>query len=406
MEDRSISQRNKVGGFHESKIPLAEEAKSALKSMGKNQCAVLAISADLESLIVENMSPCSSKLEDIQSQIDKEQPRFYVISVDPELVIYCCPDNAARKYRMLYSTAKANTIKELKAIGFSAKTVLEISEFDDLDCYNIRGKAPPQPSSKETKRASRPSAETIVPSAVGGSLSQFMAKSLGKSAMADGKKRNTSLGSVVSKEITMMPDFDRESTSTREDDDVIMTGEYGSFTWESALVLEAYVQSIADQIRGATVIELGCGTAAPGKRAEEQGFSDIVSVVPLDWGTILGDEHGIASPLYIIASDCFYDYSDYDNIFCTVVDLLEKYEGCFISAYHVRTSRSFQHTLVQWNLSMEEICIPDEESNDEAVRCQREGIPMHNHVRLLSYNRWFLQLLGKTSPRPKPAHKI
>lgn len=50
----------------------------------------------------------------MQELIDTEEPRFYAMCLKKKVFIYSCPDHAPRKLRMLYSTAKTNTIAELK----------------------------------------------------------------------------------------------------------------------------------------------------------------------------------------------------------------------------------------------------------------------------------------------------
>ena len=126
------------------------------------------------------------------------------------------------------------------------------------------------------------------------------------------------------------------------------------------------------------------------KAAAEYGVEAIVSVCGLDWGDALSsctlDKHMASlepDSLLIIASDCFYDprgeqenslqadkrvvvmglgtafvlscanmrwiwcpsilcVADYDAVFATVVDLLMRYGGQFLTAYRIRTARSFQ----------------------------------------------------------------
>ncbi|EGD80447.1 hypothetical protein PTSG_11092 [Salpingoeca rosetta] len=86
-------------------------------------------------------------------------------------------------------------------------------------------------------------------------------------------------------------------------------GDYGSFTWESARVLAAHLHAIEDEVR-----------------------------VRGQTGAMLW----------------YY----YDDIFATVTDLLQRRGGRFITAYRIRTARSFQHSVIKWGLDMVQVPLP------------------------------------------------
>eukprot|EP00043_Microstomoeca_roanoka_P021424 m.255238 g.255238 ORF g.255238 m.255238 type:complete len:204 (-) comp19257_c0_seq1:147-758(-) len=186
--DRSLRDSTHIGGFHESKLPFASEAGPVLKHLDHDHFAVITINTDTHELVVEQVGTCTCNAANIQEQLNKEEPRFYIFNFKKALFVYSCPDHAPRNLRMLYSTAKANTIAELKKFGLKPSVTLEISDVDDVDEYNIVGKDRPAASKSEAK--SKTGGPTkAVPSQMSGSLSEFMAKSLGKSAMSGGKKR-------------------------------------------------------------------------------------------------------------------------------------------------------------------------------------------------------------------------
>ncbi|EGD80448.1 hypothetical protein PTSG_11093 [Salpingoeca rosetta] len=195
-EDRKLKTTGKVGGFHESKLPFAKDAEPVLKHLDGQKYAVIAIDQETHELTLDQVGECACKAKQVQELLHTAEPRFYVLNFKKKLFVYCCPDNAPRKLRMLYSTAKANTLAQLKKLGFKPSVTLEISEPDDLDDNTIVGKHPssssssssaPQDKGKPGRKNSAP--KTVVPSQMTGSLSEFMAKSLGKSAMSGGKKR-------------------------------------------------------------------------------------------------------------------------------------------------------------------------------------------------------------------------
>eukprot|EP00043_Microstomoeca_roanoka_P030181 m.25121 g.25121 ORF g.25121 m.25121 type:complete len:269 (+) comp9806_c0_seq1:173-979(+) len=182
-------------------------------------------------------------------------------------------------------------------------------------------------------------------------------------------------------------DDEEEEAEEEKEQEEECTGDYGRFTWESAPVLAAFLAQLKDELKVSLVLELGCGTALPGLTAAQLGAQQVVltdrrssqqvlqtcrqqirvlglehntRVEPLDWGMTLALKVPQGQHLLIIASDCFYDPRDYDNVFATVVDLLQRYGGRFITVYRLRTSRSFQHYLIKWGLTMIELELPED----------------------------------------------
>lgn len=139
-----------------------------------------------------------------------------------------------------------------------------------------------------------------------------------------------------------------------------------------------------DKFKGKRILEIGCGTALPGILAAKFGAKVILSdscasknalkhvhrccgannlepgrdidVIGLTWGILLKSVFDIGPIDYIIASDCFYDPSVFEDILVTVSFLLNT-PTCdtspvkFLFTYQVRsTDWSIEHLLQKWHL--------------------------------------------------------
>lgn len=135
---------------------------------------------------------------------------------------------------------------------------------------------------------------------------------------------------------------------------------------------------------GKRILEIGCGTALPGILAAKFGAKVILSdsctlpnalkhvhrccnannlepgrdidVMGLTWGILMKSVFDIAPIDYIIASDCFYDPSVFEDILVTVSFLLnrptsESSPVKFLFTYQDRSSDwSIDHLLQKWHL--------------------------------------------------------
>ncbi|XP_062508309.1 histone-arginine methyltransferase METTL23-like isoform X2 [Corticium candelabrum] len=132
-----------------------------------------------------------------------------------------------------------------------------------------------------------------------------------------------------------------------------------------------------------TTPELGAGTALPGivaakcrarvilsdqddppetlgncqKSCEMNGVSNQVQVVGITWGIISPYLLNLPPVDFILASDCFYDSKDFEDIFATVVFLMERNRSTqFWMTYQERSSsRSIVYLLDRWGMQCEQI---------------------------------------------------
>ncbi|XP_069123402.1 histone-arginine methyltransferase METTL23-like [Argopecten irradians] len=158
----------------------------------------------------------------------------------------------------------------------------------------------------------------------------------------------------------------------------ILDESYGMYTWPCAPVLAKYVWTQRERIRGASVLEIGSGTALPGILAAKCGAHVILSdsddqpqcldncrasckanglsdipVIGLTWGVFEQSLLDLPKVDFILGSDCFYDTKDFEDILVTVAFLLNKNKKAeFWSAYQQRSSdRSIEFLLKKWKLT-------------------------------------------------------
>lgn len=162
--------------------------------------------------------------------------------------------------------------------------------------------------------------------------------------------------------------------------------EYGMYTWPCAPVLAQFVWYNRHWIAEKTILELGAGTALPGIVAAKCGaivhLSDSarlpkcretclkscranglqgIPVHGITWGRFGKQIFRLPKLDIILASDCFYDTKDFEDIIATVSFMLERNKGAqFIFTYQERSSaRTIEHLLERWNLSARQIPLSD-----------------------------------------------
>lgn len=161
----------------------------------------------------------------------------------------------------------------------------------------------------------------------------------------------------------------------------VVSGSYGLYTWPSAPVLAQWVWHHRSRMPGARLLELGAGTALPGILAAKCGahvtLSDSahltnclsnsarscqannidIPVIGLTWGLFTPSLLSLPSLNYIIASDCFYDPSVFEEILVTVSYLLDKNPSAeFLCSYQERASDwSLEALLHKWGLACHSI---------------------------------------------------
>lgn len=152
---------------------------------------------------------------------------------------------------------------------------------------------------------------------------------------------------------------------------------YGMYTWPCAPVLAQYVWYHKKEIANKNVLELGAGTALAGVVAAKCGANVVFSddahqpmclengrkscevngidnakFIAITWGRFTKDLVSLQKLDIIMASDCFYDSKDYEDIIVTVSFLLDKNPGAkFWCTYQERSSdESIEELLQKWEM--------------------------------------------------------
>ena len=169
---------------------------------------------------------------------------------------------------------------------------------------------------------------------------------------------------------------------------------YGMYVWPCAPVLAQYLWHTRHSIRGKTVIEIGAGTALPGivaglcgaklhlsdsshlpncvensrKSCEANGLTD-VHVHSISWGRFDSDLLELPRLDIILASDCFYDTKDFEDIIVTISYLLEQNKSaiCLCSYQERSSARSIEYLLDKWHLQTTTIPLSSFDGNKSCL---------------------------------------
>ncbi|XP_065362666.1 histone-arginine methyltransferase METTL23 [Calliphora vicina] len=155
---------------------------------------------------------------------------------------------------------------------------------------------------------------------------------------------------------------------------------YSFYTWTCAPILAWFLWERRHSLVGKRILELGAGTALPGILAAKCGAQVILSdncilpkslnhirrscavnnlqpgqdieVIGLSWGLLLNSVFSLGPLDLIIAADCFYDPSVFEDIIVTVSFLLERNPSAkFIVTYQERSADwSIEALLKKWKL--------------------------------------------------------
>jgi len=182
--------------------------------------------------------------------------------------------------------------------------------------------------------------------------------------------------------------YDFSSKSSLEFVLQVLDVSYSSYTWPAAPILALYLWEHKSEIVSKHILELGAGTALPGLLAAKCGsfvtlsesallpksihylkkscqLNDLppsqVQVIGLTWGLFTSSLIKLKPVDLIIASDCFYEPKNFEDIIATVAFLFERNPAAyFLTVYQERVSdHSIEHLLKKWNLTCTTLPIED-----------------------------------------------
>lgn len=128
---RQEAQAKPASGFHTASYPFTAEASSALQQLKSGEVNWVQLSLD-ESR--KNMTTVCAKqvsaTSDLPGLIDAKEPQFYLYNYTGStlVLVYCCPEAAPQKNRMIYSTCKASLAEELKSSGVAVVKKYDIRD--------------------------------------------------------------------------------------------------------------------------------------------------------------------------------------------------------------------------------------------------------------------------------------
>lgn len=184
------------------------------------------------------------------------------------------------------------------------------------------------------------------------------------------------------------------------------SGSYGLHVWPCAPVLAQYLWYHRNVLPKKCVLELGAGTALPGVLAAKCGAKVIVSdssllpaclrisqlacaandvdvsVVGLTWGLFTPPLLNLPPLDLIVASDCFYDPSVFEEILVTVSYLLDRNPlAQFFCTYQERACDwSLEALLNKWELSC--FSVPLHSFDADIENIADSGLPGSHKIHL------------------------
>lgn len=130
----SASKPLPASGFHTASYPLTSEATAALDQLKSGSVNWVQLSLDASR---KNMTAvCSKQVSqtELTSLIDETEPQFYLYNTSNNtlVLVYCCPEKAPQKNRMVYSTCKASLADTLKQSGVAVVKKYDIREASEM----------------------------------------------------------------------------------------------------------------------------------------------------------------------------------------------------------------------------------------------------------------------------------
>ncbi|RWS04255.1 methyltransferase-like protein 23 isoform X1 [Dinothrombium tinctorium] len=194
------------------------------------------------------------------------------------------------------------------------------------------------------------------------------------------------------------------------------------FMWPCAPVLARFIFLQRQLFKDKNILELGAGTALPGIVAAKIGanvtltdthknpdcidlckrnltlnglrFNDesenCVKVMHLTWGLFTKEVMELKPFDFIIASDCFYDINDFEDILATISFFIEKSvdrKAIFFTTYEERNADwNIQCLLKKWNLKCEYIEENEDSDSDSDKFSEETSNVSYNHsISLLKF---------------------
>ncbi|XP_071815020.1 histone-arginine methyltransferase METTL23-like [Apostichopus japonicus] len=178
--------------------------------------------------------------------------------------------------------------------------------------------------------------------------------------------------------------FQASSTedTNREDVEVlipeVLDPSYGMYVWPCAAVLAQFIWFHQDDVDSKQVLEIGAGTSLPGIVAAKLGASvtltddirqpkcldncrksceanniETVNTLAISWGIFTPSMVTLPPQDILLASDCFYDSKDFEDVIATIKFFMEKNNSCecWVTYQQRSADRSIEYLLQKWNLS-------------------------------------------------------
>ncbi|XP_033100653.1 methyltransferase-like protein 23 isoform X2 [Anneissia japonica] len=181
------------------------------------------------------------------------------------------------------------------------------------------------------------------------------------------------------------------------------------YIWPSAVVLAQYIVFKSEFIERKQILELGAGTSLPGivaaklggdvvlsdssllpqclencrRSCRENYIEDQVSVVGITWGQYSPALINIPQVDIVLASDCFYDEKDFQDIVVTIAFILNRNQNakCWVTYQERSSDYSIVHLLRKWKLRC---ChIPLETFNASSSSIAESHLPGNHTVRMM-----------------------
>jgi len=187
---------------------------------------------------------------------------------------------------------------------------------------------------------------------------------------------------------------------------------YGLYVWPCAPVLAQYVWFNKEQVLNKHVLELGAGTSLPGIVSAKCGalltLSDAATlpvclhncrenceansvsatVVGITWGMVTFTLKDLPPVDVILASDCFYDPADFEDLLFTISYIMKVNPAavCWCTYQERSSDWTIEDKLERWGLKCELIPL----TRFEADTCDigETGLPGNHTIQMLVISRF------------------